>query len=465
MAGGRESRIAAADVLLVCAAGALWGVALALGGAVALAGAATATGLMAIAAALARRERARLTTQLDQASRLMEQVARALAPMATVTEGAARPVPQDLASGVASLRAQANWLDSILDAVDEPVLAVDSGQTVTMANRAAEAMVGGGSAPRMVGTPLDQLLPDERALAVVRDAIAGEASRGQTRLLTADGPRILEIGAEPLKGGGRGPGTPAAVVTLRDVTEQATALQLKTDFVANASHELRTPLASIKTAAETLSDMGDESPAVRARLVSVIASNAERLEELTRDLLDLSSLESAETVGRSERVDVRAVAAQLEELFESPCAQRRVSLRFDLDPRLGWLWTDGRLLRLVLRNLIDNAVKFAYEESTVLVRGTVIVRPGSERDDARFEVIDRGIGIPLAQQQRIFERFFQVDAARSGAARRRGTGLGLAIVKHALRALGGAIHVSSVWQQGTTMTVDLPASVAATPHA
>jgi two-component system phosphate regulon sensor histidine kinase PhoR len=252
-------------------------------------------------------------------------------------------------------------------------------------------------------------------------------------------------------------------VTLRDITEQATALQLKTDFVANASHELRTPLASIKTAAETLADLGDESPAMRSRLVSMIASNAARLEELSRDLLDLSSLESVETKSAMDRIDVLEIARDLHDLFETACAERRIALEFDLDDRLRSVWTDGRLLRLVLRNLIDNAIKFAYEDTAVRVRGVVVNAGPAERDAARFEVIDLGIGIPLAQQQRVFERFFQVDAARSGSPRRRGTGLGLAIVKHALRAIGGTIQVKSVWQQGTTMTVVLPGCVDAEP--
>ncbi|VAX41993.1 Phosphate regulon sensor protein PhoR (SphS), partial [hydrothermal vent metagenome] len=248
-------------------------------------------------------------------------------------------------------------------------------------------------------------------------------------------------------------------------TEQATAMQLKTDFVANASHELRTPLASIKAAAETLHEVGGEDPQIRERLIAMIASNAERLEELSRDLLDLSSLESPEAACVIERVDLTAIAEDLHELFAEPCTTRQITLEFDLDDRLSTTWTDARLVRLVLRNLLDNAVKFADTGSVVRVRGSVSPgagdAPGTTRLGATLEVIDQGIGIPIAQQQRIFERFFQADEARTGSPARRGTGLGLAIVKHALRALGGTIEVESVWQQGTTMTVDLPGCVEA----
>ena len=106
----------------------------------------------------------------------------------------------------------------------------------------------------------------------------------------------------------------------------------------------------------------------------------------------------------------------------------------------------------MLKNLIDNAIKFAFPRTPVRTEAR---RVG---DLVRFRVTDQGAGIPINQQHRVFERFFQVDPARTGFQHRRGTGLGLAIVKHAVKALGGAISVESVWKQGTTMTVDLPAS-------
>ena len=369
-------------------------------------------------------------------------------------------LPDEAASRLRALVQELGDLRAILDAIAEPVVALDRNSVVTVANRAAAALLAPGSSRPLVGSPLDQVLPDEQVLSIVR--AAGEsAARGQARLLTAAGPRILEVETEPVR---RAEGGPVLVMSLRDITEQATALQLKTDFVANASHELRTPLTSIKAAAETLHEIGDESPEVRRRLVSLIASNAERLEELARDLLDLSSLETPGAESALEPVDLFDLAEDLQELFEPVGAPRRVTLRLELDERLHNLITDPRLLRLVLRNLLDNALKFAYEDTSVVIRGTVNTNPDKPGKplDARLEVIDRGIGIPIALQQRIFERFFQADTARSGA-KSRGTGLGLAIVKHALRALGGTIQVTSVWQQGTTMTVLLPASVEPPP--
>jgi two-component system phosphate regulon sensor histidine kinase PhoR len=256
------------------------------------------------------------------------------------------------------------------------------------------------------------------------------------------------------------------VITLRDVTELATAVQLKTDFVANASHELRTPLSSIRAAVETLAEQAKDDPASLDWLIGKIATNVGRLEEMTRDLLDLARLESPEVPVEIVAVSAAELAESLTEVFDAACRERRLTLRFDLDPALRHLRTDPRLLTLILKNLVDNATKFAFEGTTILVAGRAL-RPDGRIGaveagpllSARFEVTDQGVGIPIEQQARIFERFYQVDTSRAGLKPKRGTGLGLAIVKHAVKALGGNVGVRSVWQQGTTITVELPGCV------
>ncbi len=425
---------------------------------------------------------ARLTGALDAVTETL--------PPAGGAHGAAAP-PSDattLAARVeaqlATLREDSRALRALLDAADEPVLACDAANQIVAANRSAIALLASGSVRPIVGEPLDQVLTDTRSLRAVASAQRGEPARAQARLLTIDGPRIVEIAAEPVREGPFATDSPPTVaITLRDVTEQTIALQLKTDFVANASHELRTPLASIRTAAETLLDLGDEDPAIRTRLVNMIASNAERLEELSRDLLDLSRLETPDAECEIGPVDLHDIAASQRELFSGACEKRRIELVFEIDPAINTVLTDEKLVRLILRNLIDNAIKFADEGTTVRVvvdavaaspdvvsplagvpvAGVPVVESPeaghSSRATLRLRVIDKGVGIPLPQQQRVFERFFQVDQARTGSPQRRGTGLGLAIVKHAVRALEGTVRVESVWQQGTTMTVEWPGGV------
>jgi signal transduction histidine kinase len=149
-------------------------------------------------------------------------------------------------------------------------------------------------------------------------------------------------------------------------------------------------------------------------------------------------------------------------MFSDACALRGVGLLFELDPALEHLMTDRLLLMLIAKNLVENAAKFAREGTDIRVVGEVVATPGAPMDTMRLRVIDRGVGIRLAEQQRIFERFYQVDPARSGSAER-GSGLGLAIVKHAAKLLEGTVGVESVWGQGTTMTTEIPSCVVRSP--
>jgi signal transduction histidine kinase len=168
-------------------------------------------------------------------------------------------------------------------------------------------------------------------------------------------------------------------------------------------------------------------------------------------------------------MQVIAVTPFLEEICQAfdRFTQER-GIRIEIRNTTGTLHirTDPKLLDLVLRNLVDNATKFAFEKTAIVV-GAELMPQTSGSPGVRFSVVDRGIGIPLAHQQRIFERFYQADTARTGEGGKpstdvnipRGTGLGLAIVKHALKNLDGSIRVESVWKQGTTMIVEIPGCV------
>lgn len=389
----------------------------------------------------------------------------------------------------ARLNADRRVLQAVIDAFDAAVVATEPGGAVVLCNRAAEVMFQG-----RLGAPLgrfvDELFTQHEVIGMHAAAAGGTTQRAQVRMALHGEMRTIQALAVPLPADGMQlatasspatagssnetmsrTGRQGAVLILRDVTEMAEAVRLKTDFVANASHEFRTPLSSIRAAVETISDSARDDPAMMDRLLSMIASNVARLEELTRDLLELSRLESADTPVDIGPVSMAQMAESLEEEFTTVCAERSLRLVFELDQGLDRMESDAKLLRLILRNLIDNATKFANPETEITIVGRVVSPtqggPFTKRHAARFKVIDRGMGIPLQSQRRIFERFYQVDPSRSGQAARRGSGLGLAIVKHSVRALGGTISVESVWKQGTTMIVDLPACVAvdrATPE-
>jgi two-component system, OmpR family, phosphate regulon sensor histidine kinase PhoR len=338
--------------------------------------------------------------------------------------------------------------------------------------------------------PLDEIFTQPDLSRLYDQTALGQTSRGQVRfpseMGTAGGERIFEAVCVPLQPRGPTPATthpsissaesatsrmPRATVVLYlgDVTDLARSMQVKADFVANASHELRTPIATLRMCVETLQSVKDDEP-MRDRLLATMESQTLRLEEMIRDLLDLSKLESPEFHVNPGSVSLPAVCQALRSTFQAICQERRLTLRFDLAPSLqhagaSEVYSDATLLNLVLQNLIENSTKFAYEGTEIRIELSPWPK-GSIPEEAGLRVIvsDRGIGVPLSHQARIFERYYQVDEARTGYRgveagalhRRRGSGLGLAIVKHAVKALGGTVEVSSVWKQGTTMTVELP---------
>ncbi len=346
-------------------------------------------------------------------------------------------------------------LRAVLDAVESAVLVTDVNGALIRANVAGMRFFQNRT--RLLGATIEELFTQAEVLNLHAAATAGRNGSSQIRIPRPEGVRICQVMAYRVAWSTiQGPST-AVVMVVRDVTELAMAAQLKTDFVANASHELRTPLSSIRGAVETIRDGAKDEPAMLDRLTQMIAQNVTRLEELVRDMLDLSRLETPDAPVSIEPVDVAGLAEQLAEQFAQVCEERDIRIEHEVAPDAAVVRSDPRLLQLVLKNLVDNATKFAYPGTAIRITAERATNLG--RAAVRLRVADQGMGIPIGQQQRIFERFYQVDASRSGVATRRGTGLGLAIVKHAVKNLGGTIRVESVWKQGTTMIVELPNAI------
>lgn len=385
-------------------------------------------------------------------------------PLATLAAATGRPLPDDpaavapwaaeLADRLRATEGLASDMRAIFDATDAPVLVTGPSGAVARCNRAACEFLR-REPEAIIGRELVDFFSQSELLHLHRGAASGSPQRGQVRMAREGVLRTFQVLAAPLAvGGGRG-----VVLTLRDVTELAAAVQLKTDFVANASHEVRTPLAAIRGAVETMEQLGPEDADMLARLRRMVAANVERLEELTRDLLDLSRLESPEGAIEPGPIDLPELVSGVVAMLEPIAGPRKVTFTVEIEPGAARLRADRRLVTLIVRNLAENAAKFAYEGTDVKIFGRR--EDGADPGTLRLRVVDRGIGIPLNQQARIFERFFQGDPSRAGGTGRRGTGLGLAIVKHAVRTMGGSIGVESVWKEGTTMTVDLPGCVVA----
>ena len=344
---------------------------------------------------------------------------------------------------------------SLADTIPDAVLVSDADDRVTLLNAPAAELLD-VTPEQAVGQRLVNVVGDA-ALLELLDAVrrapdgggggGGAAGRDvprEVRLVRGGQHLTLHAHAERAAGGG-------VLVVLRDVSRLAETVQMKADFVANASHELRTPIAAIKIAFETLREVYAEDPRQAERCLTIIEGHMTRLEEMLRDLLDLSRVESAEMRPYLRELSSGDLFASLRATMGPLARTKGVELRLEDDEPVHFAG-DERLLNLVLKNLVENSVKFTPPGGTV----TVTVREeGGPAGKLTLAVSDTGIGIPPEHMDRVFERFYQVDAARSGSAGR-GTGLGLAIVKHAVHALGGTVQIRSAVGRGTTVTCTLP---------
>ena len=341
-------------------------------------------------------------------------------------------------------------LERIFDRIDVPILVLDGDGYVVRANASLGGMLGRRS-QTLVGLSIDELFSQSGPRRCFEEALTGRSATLRIALRVAGVQHSFDASGVLLPEGEGG----LVVMTLVDVTELAHSMRLKTDFVANASHELRTPLSAIRGACETLREVveGDE---MQARLVEIVWRHARRLEELVSDLLELSRLEVGRVDGDAEQIDLGAMLDELAQAFAPICERRRLRIETHIDEDCARIVSHRRLLELAVSNYVDNATRFSREGQTVIIRARrVVSNEAGVPDRLRIEVEDRGIGIPLSDQARIFERFYQVDPARSPGVDR-GTGLGLAIVKHAAQLLGGQVGVESVLDRGSTFWLEVP---------
>ncbi|TWT43991.1 Alkaline phosphatase synthesis sensor protein PhoR [Phycisphaerae bacterium RAS1] len=243
---------------------------------------------------------------------------------------------------------------------------------------------------------------------------------------------------------------PGRLLVLTDISELIRTVQVKTDFAANASHELRTPLSTIRLAVESLLNMDLSRESADAQhFIGLIDRHSARLTAMVKDLLDLTRLENPGARYEVRPLAPRALLDELRDRFADAIARRglhwEADIAADVPPTLT---LSPHLIQLALDNLVENAVKFTDTDGRVCV--AVRNAPGG----VSFEVADTGCGIPDAEQERVFERFYQVERARSGADR--GTGLGLSIVRHAVTAMNGCVTLTSTPGVGTRVTLTVP---------
>ncbi len=364
------------------------------------------------------------------------------------------------------LLVQSSYLETLLACLNDPVIILDPAGAPVLSNRRANELF---IAP---ADPDAQLrLREFAAQAPVQDIIrAGLRSQRpvarQIRLNILFRPRVLQITAAPISPGVQPRGV---LLLMQDQTELLQNVQIKADFAANASHELRTPLASIRAAVETINEAGYEDHVTLKRCLDIVGGHVLRLQLLVQDLLDLSRTEDPRAVIRQEPIKLEEVRDLIFSMFKNIATEKHLELRFEINPDAGIMQGDERLVLLILKNLIDNSLKFTTA-GFVQVRWLRQTRPlrnapanaaaggaAYQTEDLMIlEVEDTGCGIPPEDINRVFERFYTVNRSRGGADR--GTGLGLAIVKHAVAAMGGVVELHSQTGQGTIMRCIWPQS-------
>jgi two-component system phosphate regulon sensor histidine kinase PhoR len=344
-----------------------------------------------------------------------------------------------LSSSMQELRGERDRMAGILEGMQEGVILLDAQRRIVVLNPALREML---LLPAdAIGKPLLEVVRN----AELRDLFAAAADDEPTTQEVEIGnikPRRLLARVARMPGEAR-----QLVAVFVDVTEVRRLESMRRDFVANVSHELRTPVTAIRSAAETLVDGAVSDPAASAAFIGIIDRNAQRLQQLVEDLLDLSRIEARGFRLSVEAIELEPVFSQVMGLFRERATKKNVALE---ERRLGHLpkvLADRRALEHVLTNLIDNAVKYGGSGTRVWLA----VRVASHT--VTVEVGDNGPGIDERHLPRVFERFYRVDAGRSREVG--GTGLGLSIVKHLVEAMDGTVLVESKLDHGTTFSFTL----------
>ena len=340
----------------------------------------------------------------------------------------------------AEVRSSQRQLETLLNSMQDAVIAVSEDGLVQWANQPMDRLV---LRRTRLHQPVVETIRDPDFLATVREATTTHEVKTARATSIVPG-RTFDVTAAPLPGGG-------AVAVLRDLTETERVEKTRRDFIANVSHELRTPLTSIQGYAETLLDSTPENGAPTREFLEIIRKNSGRMSRLTEDLLTLARVESGETRFDAEPAPPAELLHDAEENFREIARTHGIDLSIQDSPHpetLPAVLADREAIHQVFSNLIDNALKYGA------TGGRVILGARSVPHAVEFFVRDFGAGIGSEHLPRLFERFYRVDKARSRESG--GTGLGLAIAKHIMLAHGGSIRAESELGHGSTFLFTLP---------
>lgn len=345
----------------------------------------------------------------------------------TVSPGPSTPASDRL--GRSKLEAS----ERIVDLLSEGVVVLNDVLRPALTNPAAVKLLA-------LADDAPSLLPDE-LMSIARRAVTTRTRISEVVDLWNPKRVSLSVTATPLED------DQGALITLRDVSNEQRALRVRRQFVSHASHELKSPVAGIQALAEAISKAVQDDPEAAEQFSKKLLKETSRVGKLISDLLDLSRIEDPGSFSRAP-VEVSGVAARVADETQPRAVAKGLTLRTQIEPKL-WTQGDDQQLCLLVRNLVDNAIRYTP------AGGHVSLEARRDEGQVLVRVTDDGIGIPLKSQARVFERFYRVDEARSRD--QGGTGLGLAIVKHVADLYGGRVELRSEFGEGSTFTVYLPA--------
>ncbi len=339
-------------------------------------------------------------------------------------------------------------LDATMTGMREGLLVVNRDMRVVASNPAARKLFN-PSVVALQSQRLTELTRNPAIYSAFLDGLKGVERSGVK--VETHGPerQIFDLRVVPI-GSANGNGAEGALGVFFDITRMERLEIVRQEFLSNVSHELRTPLTAIIAFAETLENGALEDRESCQRFLSIIRKNASRMHSLIDDILELTAIEGGNVQLRAAPVELYALVEDVCVSLAAKAAAQKVTIKNNVEPEV-MVYADERRLEQMLTNLIDNGIKFSREQGTV-----AISYESGERD--KILVQDNGDGIPSQHLERLFERFYRVDRARSRDMG--GTGLGLAIVKHLALLHRGEVTVTSELGKGTTFTIHLPKSKA-----
>ncbi len=347
---------------------------------------------------------------------------------------------------ISTIELQRNEQNAVLSSMVESVIAVDMNGNLMSANQAAEKLFG-INLKTLEGRNIQEAVRNSDFLQFVTRALDSHEPIEEDIILKDDGERFLVAHGTTIRNSSKK--SIGALVVLNDVTHIRRLENIRRDFVANVSHEIKTPLTSIKAFVETLLDGAVNNPDEADRFLKIIAKQANRLNAIIEDLLTLARIEQSgkelEILTQNVKItDIIQVAIQT---CKVKASEKNIDLTLDCDDSLS-ASLNPQLIEQALVNLIENAIKYSEPNSAVKISAHV------KSSKLLISVSDHGCGISKEHHDRLFERFYRVDRARSR--KLGGTGLGLAIVKHISKVHGGDVSVESALGKGSAFSIELP---------